>query len=287
MGNREDGAEQRTDPAIDPPERKVPDRTSHPKANEGLVDSSEDTLRTRFPPPQGYERVKLDSPSFASFLRNLPLKPSGSPVRYYDGRKKGKPDVRAAVVDMPIGDRDLHQCADAVIRLRAEHFYQRKAYDRISFEFTDGTEVPYRRWRKGERVVVDGTSTYWKDGAEASQDRANFEEYLRTVYTYAGSLSLSRELDPVPMEDAKVGDVLIEGGSPGHAVIVVDRVEKADKNEKLFLLAQSYMPAQEIHILDNPSDSELSPWYRLEPEEPVRTPEWTFQAGHLKRFPER
>ena len=58
----------------------------------------------------------------------------------------------------------------------------------------------------------------------------------------------------------KIGDVFIKGGSPGHAVTIVDIAINPKTNKKVFLLAQSYMPAQEIKILKNPNNSELSPW---------------------------
>ena len=40
---------------------------------------------------------------------------------------------------------------------------------------------------------------------------------------------------------------------PGHVVLIVDMAEN-DKGEKIFMLAQSYMPAQQTQILINPSD---------------------------------
>jgi hypothetical protein len=54
---------------------------------------------------------------------------------------------------------------------------------------------------------------------------------------------------------------------------------------KLFMLAQSYMPAQDMHILQNIHEPGLSPWFRLpEPGMELYTPEWTFAYGQLKRF---
>jgi hypothetical protein len=47
------------------------------------------------------------------------------------------------------------------------------------------------------------------------------------------------------------------------------------------LIAQSYMPSQEIHILK--SFEEFSPWYKVEEKE-LHTPEWTFPKGSLRRF---
>lgn len=63
----------------------------------------------------------------------------------------------------------------------------------------------------------------------------------------------------VTIEETKIGDVFIKGGFPGHAVMVVDIAVDESTQEKVFLLAQSYMPAQEIQILKNPNNSHLSP----------------------------
>ena len=57
----------------------------------------------------------------------------------------------------------------------------------------------------------------------------------------------------VPYTSLQPGDVFIKGGSPGHAVIVVDVAIYTQTGKKVFLLAQSYMPAQQIHILVNPA----------------------------------
>ena len=56
--------------------------------------------------------------------------------------------------------------------------------------------------------------------------------------------------------------------------------------KKVFLLAQSYMPAQQIHILVNPTSRNLSPWYELTETDAGKlyTPEWIFEKKDLKRF---
>jgi hypothetical protein len=84
----------------------------------------------------------------------------------------------------------------------------------------------------------------------------------------------------------KIGDVFIKGGSPGHAIIVMDMAENKSTGEKIFILAQSYMPAQETQILCNPKSKELSPWYSLNYTGDLYTPEWTFSENMLKRFVE-
>jgi hypothetical protein len=87
-------------------------------------------------------------------------------------------------------------------------------------------------------------------------------------------------------KDIRAGDVFVEGGFPGHAVLVVDRARDPRSGRVIFLLAQSYMPAQDIHVLTNPAGGPLAPWYDANFGETLRTPEWTFRAEHLRRFVE-
>jgi hypothetical protein len=95
---------------------------------------------------------------------------------------------------------------------------------------------------------------------------------------------LSRELKSVDVKDIKVGDVFIRGGSPGHAVTVIDVAINLKTKEKIFMIAQSYMPAQNIHILKNFNSANMSPWYSANFGEYLKTPEWTFEKGQLMRF---
>ena len=105
---------------------------------------------------------------------------------------------------------------------------------------------------------------------------------MRIVFTYANTYSLSAEMNPVSdVRAIEIGDLFIQGGFPGHAVIVVD-MAKNSAGHIVFLLAQSYMPAQDIHILKSPFS--ISPWYDINFGEQLETPEWTFKKTDLKRF---
>lgn len=89
----------------------------------------------------------------------------------------------------------------------------------------------------------------------------------------------------VQLDEMQIGDVFIQKGNPyGHAVIVVDMAVSAT-GKKVFMLVQSYMPAQDIQILVNRKNKNISPWYELNSLE-IYTPEWTFEVGDLKRFRE-
>jgi hypothetical protein len=247
------------------------------------VDVSGTTIVTRFSPPEGYQRIEADSNSFAFYLRYLPLKPAGTKVKYYDGRTKYNSHVAAAVIDIPVGNKDLQQCADAVIRLRAEYLRNSDREDEIVFNFTNGTPASWPKWEEGYRCYVDGNNVDWRKTRDRSDSYENFGAYLETVFMYAGSLSLEKELDEGKISEIKPGDVFIIGGSPGHAVIVVD-VAVNTEGKRIFMLAQSYMPAQDIHVLINPVDREMSPWYYLNGGEELDTPEWDFAPGSLRKF---
>jgi hypothetical protein len=243
------------------------------------------TLVTRIAPPPGCVRQPLDTASFGHYLRHLPLKPPGSPVLCYDGSPKSRQDVHVAVVNLPIGTRDLHQCADAVMRLRAEYLYRQRRYTDIQFNLTNGFPVNYGEWMKGKRVAVSGNTTRWVSSAAPSNTPADLWRYLELVFSYAGTASLAKELITKPISMLEIGDVLIQGGFPGHAVIVADIAVNPVTGDTYCLLAQSYMPAQEIHILRNPGAADISPWYQLPESGRIQTPEWSFEARDLKKFP--
>ncbi|NQT76548.1 MAG: DUF4846 domain-containing protein [Bacteroidetes bacterium] len=252
-------------------------------ADPGIIQENGESIARRFMPPQGYHRIPLDSNSFGFYLRHLALKQAGSDVYFYNGRKKGNSHVAAAVVDMDIGEKDLQQCADAVIRLRAEYLRNAGRENEIVFNFTNGTPASWPEWKEGKRCFVNGNQVEWRMTAGYSNSYENFRSYLETVFMYAGSLSLENELHPAGLADITPGNVFIQGGSPGHAVIVVDVAEN-ENGEIIFMLAQSYMPAQDIHVLVNLNNANISPWYRLKSGENLTTPEWVFEPDRLKQF---
>lgn len=188
------------------------------------------------------------------------------------------------MVSIDVGARDLQQCADAIIRLRAEYLFSCGADESIAFHFTSGDLAEWTRWRSGERPIVEASGVSWVDSARPDAGYGSFRDYLETIFTYAGTASLSGELEEVAdPSSVRIGDVFIEGGFPGHALLVVDVAADA-AGRRVFLLAQSYMPAQEIHVLRNPR-SDGSPWYPAAREGPLVTPEWMTRYESLRRFP--
>lgn len=211
------------------------------------------SIASQIHPPAGFKRTALKRGTFADWLRHLPLKRNGTPVFLYNGTPKSNQNVHAAVIDIDTGTENLQQCADAIIRLRAEYLYSRNNFAAIHFNFTNGDKASFIGWISGLRPIVTDNKVTWVRRAARDASYSSFREYLRTVFTYAGTQSLSQELkDRKDINNIQIGDVFIQGGFPGHAVIVVDMARNPRTGEKVFLLAQSYMPAQDMAYLEKP-----------------------------------
>ena len=240
------------------------------------------------PVPAGYRRIQAGADDFAAWLRKIPLKKDRT-VYLYDGSPKHNQDAQFAVLDVSVGHQDLQQCADAVMRLRSEFLYSLKDYLHIDFYTGEGIRLNFKEWAGGGRVRLKGGQLirYTLPRADHFCDnRACFDDYLETVFSYCGTRSLAKQLIPAPsFNHIHAGDVLIRGGSPGHAMLVMDVAEDA-QGRRIYLLAQSYMPAQDIHIVNNPSEAGLSPWYRADSAaDIIETPEYTFKINELRTWP--
>ncbi|MBX0290055.1 DUF4846 domain-containing protein [Hymenobacter sp. HSC-4F20] len=245
------------------------------------------TLAARFPVPTGYQRQPVAVGSFGAWLRALPLLPAGTPVRLHNGQLKHRQDVHTAVVDLDVGARDLQQCADAVIRLRAEYLFSQQP-NLVHFHLTSGHDIRFQDWYAGRGFQVVGNEVLAATKPVEQPTHAVFRRYLDQIFSYAGTLSLSRELRPTPLAEVQPGDVLIRGGSPGHAVLVLDVATQPATGRRMALLAQSYMPAQQVHVLKAAPRPGAGAWFLLDPaQEYIYTPEWTFHRTELGRFTER
>lgn len=245
--------------------------------------SIENTLVNRVPDPAGYYRIKQATDSYGNWLRHLPLKPGKPNVKLYDKSDKWNQSMHIAVVDMDVDEKDLQQCADAVMRLRAEYFYQKGDYSSIHFNYTNGASVNFNKWKDHVKPVPVSGGVVWKECRSCNSSYTSFRAYLIQIFNYAGTISLERELHPKAWTDMEIGDVVIWGGSPGHAIAVVDIAVNPETGDKAFLLAQSFMPAQESHILKNPNNAGMSPWYSVEDiSGDFITPEWLFDYQSLR-----
>jgi hypothetical protein len=173
----------------------------------------------------------------------------------------------ARVVDMPVGTRDLQQCADSALRLRAT--WQRATGGSPAFHYTSGYVSAWKAWAAGTRPKVSGSKVSAVAGAAApSTSDAAFEAWMVDLFTYAGTRSLP--LDTVAVTTVMPGDIVVAPGSPGHAVVVLDVA--TDGARTWVLVGQGYMPAMDFHVVDGPAAG----WFPVEgdilPTAPIALP---------------
>lgn len=232
------------DQALIPPEAKGPGGTQV----------------TAIPPPEGYERVPAAEGSFLQFMREMPVWPQGSSIMTYEGEAISSANA-AAVYTLSQPDIRMQQCADTVIRLWSEYFYQTGRYDRMAFSYASGYETCWTDWQKGWRyLTVPAAGWTFRVKLAGSDDSIQqMHNYLQAVMRYASTLSLEAESHPIAAAEAHAGDIICKGGAPGHVLVIVDEAVN-EKGERCFLFAQGLIPAQSAHIVTGcgPGDS---PWY--------------------------
>ena len=250
------------------------------------LDLTAETVRGRVLAPEGYSWVQEPEGSFGAFLQDFPLERHGTKILDFRNKPIRHQSDHVAVLRIDVGSKDLQQCADAIIRLRAEYLWQQKRYDEIRFQFTSGDVLTWNDYKNGIRPRVSPSNQVRYIATAPFDDTyANFRRYLETVFIYAGTISLNRETVRIgPGQDIRPGDLLVTPGSPGHAVLVIGQAVNS-RGEKKYLLAQGNTPAQSIHLLANPYSRKYNPWYALHPSRnPTITARYVFKKTTLRRW---
>jgi hypothetical protein len=246
-----------------------------------------DTLVSRIEVPPGYNRVEARQGSFGQWLRGLPLLPKGSKIKLWHGKQKHHQNDHVAVVDMDFIGRNLQQCIDVIIRLRAEYLWSINRADEVKFSYSCCREkISWKKWRSGWRakfVKANGRrSLEWVKSNKANASRQNFRRYLFNIMMFAGTHSLSRDMKKA--SEVQIGDAFVQGGAAGygHGVIVLDEAVSSS-GKRIILLGQSYNPAEQLNVLKS-GIKDISPWFYADFGEELRTPGWTFNKDHVRRF---
>ena len=218
-----------------------------------------------------------DPRSWTYFLRHLPV--VDGPIVDYRGHAISYQQKHTGIIPYDVGKSDLQQCADALIRLRAEYLFAQKRYSEIAFHFVVGPYYSWNDYCKGSVPVPEGNGVRFVAGSPHDKTHASLRKYLDLVYIYASTISLARELKPAA--GFAVGTVLIHPGSPGHCSMIID--EREDQGKKLYKLAEGYTPAQSIYVLRNLQAGGVSSWYALQ-KGTIRTASYTFDDYLLRKF---
>ena len=217
------------------------------------------TVQSRINTPEGYTRINVGEGSFGEYLREYPVLPNGVKLPVYDGTTMSPFDA-AAIFDISLGDEGYQQCADSIIRLYSDYYYENGQYDKISFQFSNGDVCDYERWRDGKRMFVLGDFSVEIPMAFYDDSEQQYRNYLKEVMNYAGTISLQNESRVIPLEELRIGDFIC---SDSHVVMIVDIAEN-DKGEKCYLIGQSFIPAVCFHIVANRNGDEASAWFTQE-----------------------
>lgn len=247
------------------------------------INESGDSISTRVRVPEGFKRVTYPQGSFEEYLRNYKLKKYGTPIINFDGSEYFAQHWHDAILEIPVPKNGLQQCADALMRIRAEYLWNKNLQHKIGFKFTSGHYCSWKQYAEGYRPKINGSKVKFLKTTNANYSKSNFYNYLNLIFTYAGTASLHAELPKVKIKDLKIGDMLIQPGFPGHIEIIADEIMN-DKGEKMYLLVQGNTPAQNVCLLKNFEDIDISPWYRFAENEPVYTPSYYFDKPVFIRF---
>lgn len=242
-------------------------------------------LDERFAAPPGFTRVAVGAGSFAEFLRTLPIRTDRLVVLDFRSRPLLRP--AAAIVYLDVGETDAQQCADTALRLYAEWRWSRGLATGSAFHLTSGDRVRFADWVAGERVVAAGRGITRHSGARRASSHASYRSWLNLVFRYAGTQSLRLDSAAVPeTAPLEAGDVFVEPGSPGHAVVLLDLAEAPD-GRRVALVGQGYMPAEDLHVLGaGPPTTVDGVWFVLPgPGGQLATPSWRpFSRVAARRF---
>jgi hypothetical protein len=183
----------------------------------------------------------------------------------------------AAVVALDLGQGDLQQCADTILRLHAEHLWFTGRADRAAYHLTSGDLWRWQDWVAGEVLTAVGARVTRTPGPPRTADHPSFRRWLQRLFVWAGTHSLTTDSRPLaPDEAIRPGDLFLDPGSPGHAVLVLD-LAVPDHGPPVALLGQGFMPAQELHVLTGREPRVLDGvWFPL-PEgddDTMDTPSW-------------
>ena len=218
--------------------------------------------------PKGFERMAVPENNFGEWLRTVPLKRDNI-VRLYNSTPTERQDLHYAILDISTGNKDLQQCADAIMRLKAEYYFSKKEYTNITFPRGDSKTLSFNAY------ALEHGKCYTHDC---------LLNFMEKVFAQCGTYTVAAMTKSVPLQTIQPGDVFVKAGAPGHAMIVADVAENKATHQTIYLLAQSFMPAQDMHIVINPTDETLSPWYAVNGNAEIVTPSWAFTAGQLKRW---
>lgn len=229
--------------------------------------------------------MKQTPGSFSEYLVNFPLHPPDFPIRDYRAIPVENQDNHIAILKIDVGDKDLQQCADTWMRLYAEYFWLKSVTLRLDLNSQAASSFHGTITGTGFEPKKLKSVLSFYDSGEKDDSYSAFRKYFNIIFRFAGTIFLDKESLPVAgNDDIKPGDFIINSGRPGHSVVIVG-VAKNNQGKRIYLLAESYMPAQDVDLLKNTGNPAISPWDELDVDaSKTITAKYTFKPTSIKHF---
>lgn len=252
------------------------------------INNEGQSVQDRILLPTEYVRPPFPETSFQYFLRNLPMKNAGAKVRKFDGFRKSY-ECYVAVVELDFSMKYNRIHGEHLVQLlRSEYLYKQQKYDMILFHYDDNRSISFEEYGEGYRFVWQDSIYVKQKIAAENYSSETWSLYMSDLYDASSTIGLYADTKTTDFGEVSVGDVFIQteyNGAPGHTVMVMDMAVHPVTGERLVLLGQGFNPTQDFHILDNPFDEDISPWYRVEEDAfYFTTSQWNFRKKHCRRF---
>ena len=224
--------------------------------------SHKNTILSYFNPPKGYTRINVAKNSFGDWIRNLPLKPSDSPVVDFRGKIfKSKDDTTiAAIVDWEISGRRLDQCMDILVRFYAEYLWENEKQEKLILPLPGKQFIKWKDWENGFRPKFKGINFDLIKSEKYNLTKNNFDRFLNLVFAETHTQQFYYAYPAIDKKNVQVGDFIVKKGVKRHAVMIVDLAQNSDRNI-IALIGQGDTPACEFYLLNYKNDN---PWIPLD-----------------------
>lgn len=230
--------------------------SSNSTSNKNLVNLHQNSVfsQNRIKLPDGYIRV-LPEDNYARFISKLNFKPLS--------KNNTENNAYLATINLKTINKHSQFTTNTAFRLYYEYLFNEKEFEHINFNQNKNIQ------------------SFNKYSSRKTYD--DFATYLEYAFEFLDYNSLALYTQPVNLKDIRIGDIFYHNSHPkSNAVIVVDLAEDLNGN-KMMLLAKSVNATNEIHILNNTENSEISPWFILKPGS-ILTADWRFHTDDLVRF---
>jgi hypothetical protein len=201
--------------------------------------------------PEGYERFPQDVMTlFQVWLTNIPLLPSGSEVKDWQGNAIGQADSSLGILDLKI-DKPYCTDVDFPIILYLHYFNLAGTLEKVRILITRTDTLTYEKWLNGECTYNKKDGFTYTPGKTRVASQKEFQGYLDFVTKHLDAYMLARNVRLIKDKKVRPGNMYIQtkGDSRtiSHVAMILD-ICRVNRIEYKVLVAYGGDPAQSIVV---------------------------------------